>query len=140
MRFWIYVAAFMTFLGFNKQLDLQTLVTEIGRSFAFSSGWYDERQTVQFIVILGLALAAICAACILFWTFRRLAVEVKMAAIGICLLGAFIVIRAASFHHADRFLGQFVIGVRWNAVLELGCILFVAASGMFYLKQRPIAR
>lgn len=140
MRFWIYVAAFMTFLGFNKQLDLQTLVTEIGRSIALYSGWYDQRQTVQLVFILGLTLAATCAACILFWTFRRLAVEIKMASVGICLLGTFIVIRAASFHHADRFLGQYVIGVRWNAVLELGCILFVAASGMFYLKQRPIAR
>jgi hypothetical protein len=31
-------------------------------------------------------------------------------------------IRAASFHHIDRFIGETILGLRWNWVLEMGGI------------------
>lgn len=128
----------MTFFGFNKQLDLQTLVTQIGRYFAMSGGWYDQRQSVQVIFILILLSTSIIAAFVLFSTFRRLALEIRLASLGLWFMAMFIVIRAASFHHVDRFLGQSLIGVRWNFVLEIGSIILVAASGLWYLqKVRP---
>jgi hypothetical protein len=34
-------------LGINKQLDLQTALTEFGRVLADNQGWYDKRQVVQ---------------------------------------------------------------------------------------------
>jgi hypothetical protein len=45
-------------LGINKQLDLQTALTELGRVLALSQGWYEQRQVVQFWFIA--ALAATC--------------------------------------------------------------------------------
>ena len=130
----------MIFLGVNKQLDLQTLFTQIGRYYAHFGGWYDQRQMVQTLFILGLSIAAVILAFTLLWIFRKLAAEVRVAVIGLCLLAAFIVIRAASFHHTDRFLGENVIGLRWNAVFELGSIVFVAAAGLWYGVNRPAKR
>ena len=126
----------MALLGFNKQLDLQTLFTQIGRYSAQMGGWYDQRQTVQFLFIIGLTCVAGMAAFTLLWIFRKLATEIRMASAGLCILVAFIVIRAAAFHHVERFLGGDLIGLRWNAILELGSIIIIAAAGFLYRRSR----
>ena len=61
--FWFALCGVMVFLGFNKQLDLQTCFTQVGRDMAHSEGWYESRRTVQLIfivilVLLGLAIIA----------------------------------------------------------------------------------
>src|SRR3954452_14044830 len=47
MGFWAVVLCAMVLLGVNKQLDLQTWLTEIGRDLARSEGWYQRRQVFQ---------------------------------------------------------------------------------------------
>ena len=53
LRIWWCVSVLFTVLGINKQLDLQTALTELGRIIAQHQGWYAHRQTVQlaFIVV-----------------------------------------------------------------------------------------
>ncbi|HVZ33497.1 MAG TPA: hypothetical protein VG963_13790, partial [Polyangiaceae bacterium] len=51
-RFWGLVLAAMILLGINKQLDLQTLFTEIGRDLAHAQGWYETRRRYQVAFIL----------------------------------------------------------------------------------------
>jgi hypothetical protein len=51
----------------------------------------------------------------------------------------FIAIRAASFHHFDRFIGHEVGGVRMNWILELGGISLIAANAAWRLR-RPTSR
>ena len=43
-------------LGVNKQLDLQTLFTQLARDLAMAQGWYEERRRYQvaFIIAIGL--------------------------------------------------------------------------------------
>ena len=136
MGFWRFVAILMTFLGFNKQLDLQTLFTQIGRYFAHIGGWYDQRQTVQILFITGLCGIAGIAAFTLLWIFRKLATEIRIASVGLCILVAFIVIRAASFHHVDRFLGGHHISLCWSNIVELSSIIIIAAAGLLYRGSR----
>src|SRR2546423_5657387 len=45
--FWTGLTALLVFLGFNKQLDLQTALTFIGKDFAKATGWYENRRVVQ---------------------------------------------------------------------------------------------
>lgn len=135
-RFWISNIVIMAFLGLNKQLDIQTLFTEIGRHFAHTGGWYDQRQTIQILFILALSLLAIIAICALFWSLRKMAAAVRVAAIGLCFLCAFVVVRAASFHHVDNFLGEKISGLRWNGILELGGILIITAAAWQYQRKR----
>ncbi|WP_244441799.1 hypothetical protein [Rhizobium grahamii] len=56
---WRGIAIMFFILGINKQLDLLSAFTEIGRMIAASEGWYDERRTVQFYFIIG--VVALCA-------------------------------------------------------------------------------
>src|SRR5690348_6611362 len=60
VAFWRNVAILFAALGVNKQLDLQTAFTELGRMVAREYGWYGQRADVQiaFIALVGLAVLA----------------------------------------------------------------------------------
>ena len=45
--------------------------------------------------------------------------------IGTTLVIGYVLIRAASFHHVDRFIGRTILGFRWNWILEMGGIALV---------------
>ncbi len=124
--FWILLAAILAMLCLNKQLDLQSALTEAGRCLARAQGWYAERGGVQLRFILG--VAAICVATLVaaLWTMRREVGRVWLALTGFALLLAFVGTRAASFHHVDRFIGLPVGPLRVNGVMELGGIALIA--------------
>ncbi|MGZ8270816.1 MAG: esterase-like activity of phytase family protein, partial [Methylophilus sp.] len=101
--FWIGLTVLLLFLGFNKQLDLQSNFTDMLRTMAKQHGWYEQRRTLQmaFIVLMGLSLP------ILFISVRMIMTNswrrYKVVWSGVILLLVFIVIRASSFHHVDLF-------------------------------------
>ena len=135
-RFWWFMALVMVLLGVNKQLDLQTWFTEVGRDMAREQGWYARRQLVQMVFITGLLLAALA---VRGWLVKRLVnldPYARRAGIGLLLLMVFVIVRAASFHHIDALLGMSLQGMRFNAVLELsgiGVIIFAAYGRLMAL-------
>jgi hypothetical protein len=119
--FWFGICAVLLALGFNKQLDLQTDLTNIGRSMARSEGWYENRRPVQFVFVAFFALAALAAVAAAFWFLRDLWTRYRLAFVGIIYLCAFVIIRAASFHHIDMILYHLPGAGYWvNTFLELG--------------------
>jgi len=126
---WGAIAVLFVGLGINKQLDLQSALTEIGRVLAHTQGWYEQRGTVQLLFVA--AIGAICLAATLAFLLliRRAPAITWLAALGTILVLAFVGIRAASFHHVDRFIGTTVLGLRWNWILEIGGILMVLVAG-----------
>src|SRR3954471_175627 len=59
---WWLLAFGLVALGINKQLDLQTALTEFGRMVATRQGWYERRHVIQLEVIYtAIALALIAA-------------------------------------------------------------------------------
>jgi hypothetical protein len=133
--FWTAVAALLVFLGFNKQLDLQTAFTFIGRDFAKATGWYENRRIVQGIFVIMIALGGMATTAALFWFYRRELKVLWPALAGLAFLGAFVVIRAASFHHVDQFLKVGLGGFRINSLLELGGIAAIAWPAWRALKK-----
>ena len=57
-RFWLVVSLLMLALGINKQLDLQSLVTAMGRYYAVRDGWIEHKRYVQVGVIVSILTAA----------------------------------------------------------------------------------
>lgn len=45
-KLWLLIALMFIFLGINKQLDLQSALTEAGRILAIKQGWYAARRIV----------------------------------------------------------------------------------------------
>lgn len=119
--FWFVLCGLLVCLGLNKQLDLQSDLTQIGRSAARSGGWYEYRRLVQgvFVVLFGLGAAAAVASAV--WFMRDVWRRYRMAFVGICYLCIFVIIRAASFHHIDTLLYHLPVGGYWvNTFFELG--------------------
>jgi hypothetical protein len=117
--FWSISAAVMLFLAVNKQLDLQSLVTTIGRCHAQLADWYDIRRSVQRVFILAVGAGGAVALglfTILLWGILG---KVWPALLGLGFVCVFVVMRAASFHNFDVLIGQTALGLRVNWLLEL---------------------
>lgn len=112
-------------LGVNKQLDLQTALTELGRMLAVEEGWYAQRHGVQKAFIMAVTLAALAMAAVAVVMMRRMPMATHVTIVGALGLVAFVVIRASSFHHVDLLIRSSWYGVRANWVMEMGFLLVV---------------
>jgi hypothetical protein len=125
MVVWRLLTIMFVALGINKQLDLQSAFTEIGRVVAHYQGWYENRRAVQFTfigVVGGLCLLAALTLLAMIW---KAPPATWLAAGGAILVLLFVGARAASFHHVDELINARVFGLRWNWILEMGGILLV---------------
>lgn len=138
-RTWLAIAIIFLALGLNKQLDLQTALTEIGRMLALREGWYGLRQSVQVNFILFVAASCMAIALVLVLLARHSPIPTWFALTGMMLVLGFVLIRAASFHHIDHFIGQEIIGLRWNWVLEMSGISVALLASEWRRKWRSIA-
>ena len=130
-RFWGLLAIFLLLLGINKQLDLQSFFTEIGRMLARDEGWYRERRSVQFVFVVIIGFAGVIAVFSVWYMLRNEWRNYLLPLTGFLLLVTFIIIRAASFHHVERLLKSGPAGVRMNWIMELGGILIIAIGGIY---------
>jgi hypothetical protein len=136
-RFWLALTGLLLALGFNKQLDLQSLVTQIGRDLTKAWGLYEGRRPLQLCFIL--AVAMICGAALgaFFWAARRTLKTRWPAIAGILFILGFVLIRASSFHNVDIFLAARLGRMKWNWILELGGIAVVAVAALRIILAPP---
>ena len=137
---WSMLAIGLTALGFNKQLDLQSALTEFGRILAFDQGWYSSRRTVQFVFVTVVLVIAGIASAFLLRAARRDLRRLWLALLGATGLCAFVVIRASSFHRMDWLIDIEVFGVvEMNHLMEIGGILCVAVGAWRFRQPAPAA-
>ncbi len=134
-KFWWTLAIFLILMGINKQLDLQSLFTQIGRDFAKSAGWYENRQMVQTAFILCIAVGGVLLGGYLVYRFRNACNTIKIALGGFALLMGFVMMRAASFHNFDRMIGYELGGIRFNWVMEIGALLIIGIATLRYRRN-----
>jgi hypothetical protein len=68
---------------------------------------------------------------LLHWRMRSSVPPLKLALVGLTVTSAFVVARAASFHHVDLWLNQNILDLRWNWVAELTGIAIIAAGAIW---------
>ena len=134
--FWVGVFLLFAFLAVNKQLDLQSLFTAIGRCHAKLNGWYDERRGFQRMFIVSLLLVAAVTFLFLMILFRKIVSRNWLAFLGIFLVVSFVLVRAVGFHDFDEIIGFEIRNIRMNWILELSGIACVLAS-IFMVRGRP---
>jgi hypothetical protein len=137
-RAWWAISILFLALGINKQLDLQSALTEAGRVLAHYQGWFEQRQLVQVAFIALVAVICLIAAITLFLWTRSAPIPTRLALMGTTMVLGFVLIRAASFHHIDQFIGQTILGLRWNWVLEMSGISLVLFASQW--RQVGIAK
>jgi hypothetical protein len=134
--FWQCSAGLLIALGINKQLDLQSLLTQLGRDLALAQGWYAYRRIVQVLFMAAATLGGIVALLVLYRWSSALGVEVKVASLGLAFLAVFVTVRAMSFHRVDQFLFHGDFGRLPNGILELGGIGCIAGSALYRHSRR----
>lgn len=128
-KIWRTVSVVFFFLGINKQLDLQSAMTEIGRMLAFAGGWYESRRIVQLDFIIGVAAVCLTAIPIVIFWARKSPIQTWLVLVGSTFVLGYVIIRAASFHHFDRFISSRYLGFKWNWILEtMGIAVVLVAS------------
>ena len=120
-------ALLMIILGINKQLDLQTFMTNVGREMAEAQGWYENRRMVQIALLAVLGIGVLVLGMVVM-RVRGVLRPHRMALVGMLFLLGFVAMRASSFFKVDRLLGFEFAGVKMNWVFELGGISIVIAS------------
>jgi drug/metabolite transporter (DMT)-like permease len=135
-RFWLLLSGIMGFLCLNKQLDLQTLFTDIGRFEAKAHGWYAQRHEYQVGFILAVAGVSFIVILTMLRRAARASGPVRGAAAGLGLLLLFVLIRASSFHKVDWLINQRLGDLRANHLLELGGIAIVTVFALAAARRK----
>ena len=124
-QFWFIVAGVLFLLGVNKQLDFQSLLTQVGRDAAKSGGWYESRRAIQALFVLVVLAAGVGVGVLAYRRMRLVWRRYRLPLIGVVMVGTYVVVRMASFHHVDVLLNDF--GLNW--LLEFGgCVVLGYAA------------
>lgn len=142
--FWIGFACLFALLGLNKQLDFQTLLTELARIWAKNLGLFEWRRQVQGVFLALLVAGAGTMFSLLVWRLRHADNAVRAALVGAVLIFAFIAARAAYFNHARMFIGEsFDPRTIGRFRVEFAGIAVVSLAAFWYrvrLRANPVGR
>lgn len=131
--FWAVLGLGLAFMAVNKQLDFQGLFGVWARQLAHEQGWYEQRRAYQRQFIVAMGFGGVVVVGVMLFVMRGLLRRTWPAILGLGLLLAFALIRAASFHHVDRLLGVRFGGVALNWLLEGSGILLIIAGALLNL-------
>lgn len=134
--FWNITAILLIFLGVNELLDLQTLLTTLGRAHAKANGWYGDHRRIQYFFVIGLSVTAVLVGIAAVLLIRRTHPAMRLALAGLVFIGVFVILRAASFHHLDDILGSGAPEFNWGSIQEMTGILIVGMAAALYVTMR----
>ncbi len=130
---WGLLTAAMVFLGFNKQLDLQTPFTHFLEVTLLGGGeLHGAGLAIQAWFIGGLVLTGLAASVGLLWYMRHVLRHYWLLALGVLFISRFVVVRAAGFYGVELpRLSQYTGGVQINWLLEfLGAAVIAVAAAI----------
>ena len=130
---WRIIALLMLALAINELLDLQSLVTIAGRASAHANGWYTERRTVQLVFVIVWGATVVSVGCVIFLAARNTHPAVRLALVGVALLGLFMFLRAPSIHHLDGIYARVAAWFGWAAFDEVAGFLVVTIAATLYI-------
>lgn len=136
---WCAIAVLLLALGINKQLDLQTWLTQVARRIAKAQGWYEYKDQLEGWFVAALALGGVVLLGALIWIGRRAGRSTWLALAGATFLMTFVVLRACSFHHVNRWLSMRLGAANVYVVLELCGILCVALAAWTRHSRRRLS-
>lgn len=119
---WTLAAVYLVLLAINKQLDLQTFLTQTARCVARAQGWYAERRGFQEVATLAILCVGVLAGGTLVVTSRR---GNGLMIAGLGLLSTYIALRILSFHHMDTLFKTPLFGLGLARIIELSSLLVI---------------
>jgi len=131
---WISLGIILAALGLNKEIDLQTVLIEIGRRVARNEHLFAYRLELYLVFFLGfiLAMTALFAAVMLRFSadVGKFARQFPFAASGLALICTYIVIRAAVIDNVNVMLGLDLKQIPFLWLLEAGGLLLIMIQAL----------
>jgi hypothetical protein len=135
-NFWVVMCFALIVLGFIKQFNLLTALTETGRIIARSNGWMEQRGIVQVLAMVVVCFIGLIFSMILYRRLLQfLSAPKKMAIIGLSYLLLFVIFRGISLHQLGPILNYKILGARVNWIAELFGIYWICLS-IFWRKRK----
>jgi len=133
--FWWGVSFVLLLLALNKQFNLLSYLTRLGRSLAAEQGWYEARQAFQLETIFAVLIvgAVFLGFSILF--MRRDHPRHWLVLAGVTFLLVLVLVRSVSLHALDWLLYRSVAGIPVNWFFELAAIAWVAGLTIMTLRE-----
>jgi hypothetical protein len=127
---WWALALALTFLGVNKQLNLQTLLIVVMRHLSVVGGWWGHRRAVQ--LVFGLVFGSGVGLLLMWLASRHRDFFQKNRQVfwGVIILGVFVSLRAATINHTDEFLRINLEDEYWAWVLEISGSVLIGIGAM----------
>lgn len=127
LLFWRAMLIAMILLGLNKQLDLQSLMLDCGRTLSREGGWFAYRRVAErsFAAVVAASLVLLLTLTILRMRSPRLDMIISIS--GIAALVCFILLRTGSILHVPG-LDRTTTG-SFQSMLELCGVVAVAFGG-----------
>jgi hypothetical protein len=124
-RVWNWIAIVLLVLGLNKQLDLQSWIIHSAGRIAQKEQLYQYRRALHAVFFAGLVV--VIGAAVFRWSekLKQFARALPKAATGCALVGAYILIRAASIDQVDQMLGFDLERVPSLWLLEVGGLALI---------------
>lgn len=125
---WTFISLTLLFLSLNKQLDLQTLISDTGRAIAINLELMEQRHIFKRVFILVVALCGI----IFLIKYKENVVSFNknyhLAFVGMTTLITFVFLRAISFHIFSDTFNNMLENIYFFKALELTSILILLLS------------
>jgi hypothetical protein len=132
--FWWAIFAILAALAAGKQLHAQEIVTNAGRAIVRAAGVYAWHRAMMAVFVVAISAVALSLLTLLFRSVRAGSTSIKMAAAGMVLLIALLVVRAASLHGFELWFAAKTGGMPRSWWCEL---LGLAISDAAALSYRP---
>ncbi len=124
--FWRLICGICLVLGLNKQLDLQTSLLSLARSWGHSVRLYQYKYYLKVGFMTLLTGSALAVSLVVWRALHPAREETQKAAFGMSLIAAFVLLRAGRFQGLPFFLQ---IGNFGEAIIEvLGLMIVLNAS------------
>ena len=135
---WYLFAVFLLLLGINKQLDLQTLLIDVGRIVSRAQGWYKMRRVVQAAFALVIAAVGIIVLIALSKRLKGRWGEYTIAPLGVFLLIGFIVFRAGFIEHLDTIIlhRNVYIPHRAYSITEIAGTMLIGLGALYSILRK----
>lgn len=131
IRFWFILIIILFILGINKQLDIQMLLTDIGRIYSMEHGWYDNRKIFQIEFTSFLAIIGIGFLFVIIYFLINIWRQVSLALFGLSILFSFVIVKSVSIHLLEHFFSTTILGITFFGIIELIGLICIGSAVIF---------
>lgn len=133
---WVIAAVALCLMGANTILQADVFVTQLVRTAARLQGWYSQRRSLQYALVLVLAFGFLFAVAKWWSAFATYGKQPQRILLGLVVLMLISAMRLVSAHATDQVLSFSLAGISVGRLLEFAAISMVALAARQGLRLR----